>query len=112
MYFTFILMISSAFFCSYTWRTTEWSDCSIDSLLSQQDTRRSRRNVTGLCGGGLQTRDVYCVQTNAELLNYFSEFREKDKGKILFKSLQTCYCKTQRHSQRSAHSFYGVYIWI
>lgn len=43
--------------------------------------------MTGLCGGGLQTRDVYCVQANAELLNYLSEFREKDKGKILVKSL-------------------------
>ncbi|CAG02749.1 unnamed protein product, partial [Tetraodon nigroviridis] len=64
---------------NYTWRTTEWSDCSTDSLLSQQDNRRSSRNVTGLCGGGLQTRDLYCVQTNAELLNYLSEFREKDK---------------------------------
>lgn len=74
-------------FYSYTWRTTEWSDCSIDSLLSQQDSRRGSRNVTGLCGGGLQTRDVYCVQANAELLNYLSEFREKDKGKILVKSL-------------------------
>lgn len=69
------------FFCSYTWRTTEWSDCSIDALLSQLDDRPSRRDVTGLCGGGLQTRDVYCVQTNAELLNYLSEFREKDQGK-------------------------------
>lgn len=65
--------------CSYTWRTTEWSDCRVDSLLSQQDRRRS--NLTGLCGGGLQTREVYCVQANAELLKYLSDLREKDKGR-------------------------------
>uniref|UniRef100_I3JH86 Thrombospondin type 1 domain containing 7A n=1 Tax=Oreochromis niloticus TaxID=8128 RepID=I3JH86_ORENI len=52
---------------TYTWRTTEWSDCRVDTLLSQQDRRRS--NLTGLCGGGLQTREVYCVQANAD--NYF-----------------------------------------
>lgn len=62
----------------FTWRTTEWSDCRIDLLLSQQDRRRS--NLTGLCGGGLQTREVYCVQANAELLQYLSDLREKDKG--------------------------------
>ncbi|XP_027141893.1 thrombospondin, type I, domain containing 7Ab isoform X6 [Larimichthys crocea] len=63
---------------TYTWRTTEWSDCRVDSLLSQQDRRRS--NLTGLCGGGLQTREVYCVQANAELLKYLSDLREKDKA--------------------------------
>uniref|UniRef100_A0AAQ4PQQ7 Thrombospondin type-1 domain-containing protein 7A n=1 Tax=Gasterosteus aculeatus aculeatus TaxID=481459 RepID=A0AAQ4PQQ7_GASAC len=43
---------------SYTWRSTEWSDCRVDPLLGQQDRRRG--NLTGLCGGGLQTREVYC----------------------------------------------------
>lgn len=51
----------------------------MDSLLSQQDRRRS--NLTGLCGGGLQTREVYCVQANAELLKYLNDLKEKDKGK-------------------------------
>lgn len=64
---------------SYTWRTTEWSDCRVDLLLSQQDRRRT--NLTGLCGGGLQTREIYCVQANAELLKYLNDLREKDKGK-------------------------------
>uniref|UniRef100_A0A671TXP3 Thrombospondin type-1 domain-containing protein 7A n=1 Tax=Sparus aurata TaxID=8175 RepID=A0A671TXP3_SPAAU len=63
---------------TYTWRTTEWSDCRVDPLLSQQDRRRS--NLTGLCGGGLQTREVYCVQANAELLKYLNDLREKDKA--------------------------------
>lgn len=75
------LMFSSFFhrlLRRFTWRTTEWSDCRIDLLLSQQDRRRG--NLTGLCGGGLQTREVYCVQANAELLQYLSDLREKDKG--------------------------------
>ncbi|XP_064856159.1 thrombospondin type-1 domain-containing protein 7A-like [Oncorhynchus nerka] len=63
---------------TYTWRTTEWSDCRVDSLLSQQDRRRS--NQTGLCGGGLQNREVYCVQANAELLTYLNNLKDKDEG--------------------------------
>lgn len=63
---------------SFTWRTTEWSDCRVDLLLSQQDRRRS--NLTGLCGGGLQTREVYCVEANAELLKYLNDLKDKDKG--------------------------------
>uniref|UniRef100_A0A3B3BBP5 Thrombospondin type-1 domain-containing protein 7A n=1 Tax=Oryzias melastigma TaxID=30732 RepID=A0A3B3BBP5_ORYME len=63
---------------TYTWRTTEWTDCRVDVLLSQQDRRRS--NMTGLCGGGLQTREVYCVQANAEVLKYLADLREKEKA--------------------------------
>ncbi|KAI9999855.1 hypothetical protein NQD34_011698 [Periophthalmus magnuspinnatus] len=62
----------------YTWRTSEWSECRVDLLLSQQDRRRG--NLTGLCGGGLQTREVYCVQANAEVLTYISQLQEKDKA--------------------------------
>ncbi|XP_030226245.1 thrombospondin, type I, domain containing 7Ab [Gadus morhua] len=63
---------------TYTWRSTEWSDCRVDLLLSQQDRRRG--NQTGLCGGGLQTREVYCVQGNAEILTYLSDLRDKDRA--------------------------------
>ncbi|XP_030638046.1 thrombospondin, type I, domain containing 7Ab [Chanos chanos] len=62
----------------YTWRTTEWGDCRVEPLLSQQDRRRS--NQTGLCGGGLQSREVYCVQANAELLSYLSNIKNKTEG--------------------------------
>ncbi|KAK7877843.1 hypothetical protein WMY93_031483, partial [Mugilogobius chulae] len=62
---------------AYTWRTSEWSECRVDLLLSQQDRRRG--NLTGLCGGGLQTREVYCVQANAELLTYISQMQDKGK---------------------------------
>uniref|UniRef100_A0A8C9T5G6 Thrombospondin type-1 domain-containing protein 7A n=1 Tax=Scleropages formosus TaxID=113540 RepID=A0A8C9T5G6_SCLFO len=48
----------------YTWKTTEWTECRVDTLLSQQDRRRG--NQTGLCGGGVQSREVFCVQTNID----------------------------------------------
>ncbi|KAF3833452.1 hypothetical protein F7725_024656 [Dissostichus mawsoni] len=47
----------------YNWKSTEWTECRVDVLLSQQDRRRG--NQTGLWGG-LQTREVYCVQTSSE----------------------------------------------
>lgn len=61
--------------CSYAWRTTEWSECRVDALLGQQDRRRV--NQTGLCGGGVQNREVYCIQANAELLNYINNNQDK-----------------------------------
>ncbi|KAG9345216.1 hypothetical protein JZ751_009761 [Albula glossodonta] len=60
----------------YSWRTTEWSECRVDTLLSQQDRRRG--NQTGLCGGGVQNREVYCVQENAELLSYLNNLKDKE----------------------------------
>ncbi|MGH0183025.1 UNVERIFIED_CONTAM: hypothetical protein FKN15_010865 [Acipenser sinensis] len=62
----------------YAWRTTEWSECRVDTLLSQQDRRRG--NQTGLCGGGVQTREVYCVQGNEELLSYLNTLKEKEES--------------------------------
>lgn len=60
----------------YAWRTTEWTECRIDPLLSQQDKRRG--NQTALCGGGIQTREVYCVQANENLLSYLNTLKEKE----------------------------------
>lgn len=60
---------------SYTWRTTEWAECRVDMLLSQQDRRRS--NQTGLCGGGMQTREVYCIQANADPTSDLSTSQDK-----------------------------------
>uniref|UniRef100_A0A672T3S8 Thrombospondin type-1 domain-containing protein 7A n=1 Tax=Sinocyclocheilus grahami TaxID=75366 RepID=A0A672T3S8_SINGR len=60
---------------TYAWRTTEWSECRVDALLSQQDRRRG--NQTGLCGGGVQSREVYCFQDYAELHSYI--YNNKDK---------------------------------
>ncbi|KYO26723.1 hypothetical protein Y1Q_0019191 [Alligator mississippiensis] len=63
---------------TYGWRTTEWTECRVDPLLSQQDKRRG--NQTALCGGGIQTREVYCVQTNENLLSYLNTLKEKEES--------------------------------
>ncbi|XP_034016704.1 thrombospondin type-1 domain-containing protein 7A-like [Thalassophryne amazonica] len=60
----------------YTWKTTEWTECRVDGLLSQQDRRRG--NQTGLCGGGIQTREVYCVQASANTPSNLSSVRGKE----------------------------------
>ncbi|XP_032901589.1 thrombospondin type-1 domain-containing protein 7A isoform X1 [Amblyraja radiata] len=64
---------------TYLWRTTEWSECRVDSLLNQQDRRRG--NQTALCGGGIQTREFYCVQANENLLSYLNTLKEKEASK-------------------------------
>ncbi|XP_054555669.1 thrombospondin type-1 domain-containing protein 7B isoform X1 [Talpa occidentalis] len=48
----------------YSWRTSEWKECQVSLLLEQQD---PRWHVTGpICGGGIQTREVYCAQSVPE----------------------------------------------
>ncbi|XP_067891137.1 thrombospondin type-1 domain-containing protein 7B isoform X4 [Heterodontus francisci] len=49
----------------YVWKTTDWNKCQVMPLLSQQDQRRS--NQSTLCGGGIQTREVYCAQKTGEV---------------------------------------------
>ncbi|XP_041940176.1 thrombospondin type-1 domain-containing protein 7B isoform X1 [Alosa sapidissima] len=44
----------------YVWKSTDWGDCRVAPLLSQQD--RRLHNVSILCGGGVQTRETYCIQ--------------------------------------------------
>ncbi|XP_056290680.1 thrombospondin type-1 domain-containing protein 7B isoform X1 [Pseudoliparis swirei] len=44
----------------YVWRTTDWGECRILPLLSQQDRRLA--NISVLCGRGIQSRKTYCVQ--------------------------------------------------
>uniref|UniRef100_A0A5F9DSJ3 Thrombospondin type-1 domain-containing protein 7B n=1 Tax=Oryctolagus cuniculus TaxID=9986 RepID=A0A5F9DSJ3_RABIT len=45
----------------YSWRTSEWKECQVSLLLEQQDPHWP---VTGpVCGGGIQTREVYCAQS-------------------------------------------------
>lgn len=70
--------------CSYSWKTTEWTECRVDVLLSQQDRRRG--NQTGLCGGGIQTREVYCVQTSSDTSPSLGSLRSKegDSPSMLF----------------------------
>ncbi|KAJ8345570.1 hypothetical protein SKAU_G00297630 [Synaphobranchus kaupii] len=58
----------------YSWRTSEWTECRVDTLLSQQDRRRG--NQTGLCGGGVQSREVYCIQ--GDPASHLSSARDKE----------------------------------
>ncbi|XP_042638425.1 thrombospondin type-1 domain-containing protein 7B [Orycteropus afer afer] len=45
----------------YSWRTSEWRECQVSLLLEQQD---PHWHATGsVCGGGIQTREVYCAQS-------------------------------------------------
>lgn len=46
----------------YSWRTSEWKECQVSLLLEQQD---PHWHVTGpVCGGGIQTCEVYCAQSS------------------------------------------------
>lgn len=72
---------------SYSWKTTEWTECRVDVLLSQQDRRRG--NQTGLCGGGIQTREVYCVQTSSDTPPNLGSLRSKEGD---FPSMLFFYC--------------------
>ncbi|MBN3300954.1 THS7B protein, partial [Amia calva] len=51
----------------YTWKTTEWGECQVSPLLSQQDQRQN--NLTALCGGGIQMRQTYCVQIPDDMVS-------------------------------------------
>uniref|UniRef100_A0A8C0F672 Thrombospondin type-1 domain-containing protein 7A n=1 Tax=Bubo bubo TaxID=30461 RepID=A0A8C0F672_BUBBB len=44
----------------FAWRTSEWKACQVSLLLDQEDPRYQKH--VDLCGGGIQTREVYCVQ--------------------------------------------------
>lgn len=78
--------------CRYNWKSTEWSDCRVDVLLSQQDRRRS--NQTGLCGGGVQTREVYCVQAPTETSSNLSSLKIKDGKKTFLRNILNDQIKT------------------
>uniref|UniRef100_A0A8C4ZXL8 Thrombospondin, type I, domain containing 7Aa n=1 Tax=Gadus morhua TaxID=8049 RepID=A0A8C4ZXL8_GADMO len=60
----------------YSWKATEWTECRVDTLLSQQDRRRA--NQTGLCGGGIQGREVYCVQAGGDTPSNLSALRGRE----------------------------------
>ncbi|XP_058277386.1 thrombospondin type-1 domain-containing protein 7B [Hirundo rustica] len=49
----------------FAWRTSEWKACQVSLLLDQQDPHHQKQ--AGLCGGGIQTRVVYCAQIIVEL---------------------------------------------
>ncbi|XP_051059971.1 thrombospondin type-1 domain-containing protein 7B-like [Phodopus roborovskii] len=45
----------------YSWRTSAWKECQVSLLLEQQDPRWHESGP--VCGGGIQTREVYCAQS-------------------------------------------------
>ncbi|XP_063789788.1 thrombospondin type-1 domain-containing protein 7B isoform X1 [Pseudophryne corroboree] len=49
---------------SFSWKTSEWTECQA-SLLTEQGTT-SRAEETTQCGGGVQTRKVFCAQSVME----------------------------------------------
>lgn len=59
------LMASSCFkqikLNRYSWRTSEWKECQVSLLLEQQDPLWHKTGP--ICGGGIQTREVYCAQS-------------------------------------------------
>lgn len=62
----------------------------MDVLLSQQDRRRG--NQTGLCGGGIQTREVYCVQTSSDTPPNLGSLRSKEGSKLFIVLLSNIVC--------------------
>ncbi|KAJ6665427.1 hypothetical protein lerEdw1_003267 [Lerista edwardsae] len=55
----------------FEWKTSEWKECDVSLLLEQQDPRHSKH--TGLCGGGIQVREVYCAQSTLEEMHKIKE---------------------------------------
>lgn len=49
---------------SFVWKTSDWTECKI-SLLTDQDTA-SQVEDAPQCGGGIQTRQVFCAQSIME----------------------------------------------
>ncbi|KAM6080416.1 thrombospondin type-1 domain-containing protein 7B isoform 5-T5 [Theristicus caerulescens] len=65
----------------FAWRTSEWKACQVSLLLDQQDPRHHKH--VGLCGGGIQTREVYCVQITIELgMHRLKEVTRPVDGKL------------------------------
>lgn len=60
-----VVLLALFYFHRFAWRTSEWKACQVSLLLDQDDPRQHKH--VGLCGGGIQTREVYCVQITMEL---------------------------------------------
>ncbi|XP_074729867.1 thrombospondin type-1 domain-containing protein 7B isoform X2 [Strix uralensis] len=65
----------------FAWRTSEWKACQVSLLLDQEDPRYQKH--VDLCGGGIQTREVYCVQITVELgMHRLKEVTRPVDGKL------------------------------
>uniref|UniRef100_UPI00358E4172 thrombospondin type-1 domain-containing protein 7A-like n=1 Tax=Myxine glutinosa TaxID=7769 RepID=UPI00358E4172 len=61
----------------FAWQVAEWGECQPGALLSNGDRRRVNR--TGLCGGGLRFREVYCIQVNENVAD-FHQILQNEQG--------------------------------
>ncbi|XP_054033191.1 thrombospondin type-1 domain-containing protein 7B [Dryobates pubescens] len=65
----------------FAWRTSEWKACQVSLLLDQPDSQHHKH--AGLCGGGIQTREVYCVQITMEFgMHRLKEVTRPVDGKL------------------------------
>ncbi|XP_077303892.1 thrombospondin type-1 domain-containing protein 7B isoform X1 [Lithobates pipiens] len=48
----------------FSWKTSEWTDCQVSLLTNQDNVPLADEQVQ--CGGGIQTRKVFCAQTVTE----------------------------------------------
>ncbi|NWY60214.1 THS7B protein, partial [Chionis minor] len=65
----------------FAWRTSEWKACQVSLLLDQRDSHYHKH--VGLCGGGIQTREVYCVQITVEIgMHRLKEVTRPVDGKL------------------------------
>ncbi|XP_068186329.1 thrombospondin type-1 domain-containing protein 7B [Antennarius striatus] len=98
---------------SFAWRTTDWGDCHIFPLLSQQD--RWRVNISILCGGGIQTRTTYCVQVPDDSTSHHRKEVSRPVNSWLCSgeppsAVQHCTIPCQHHCLLSQWSPWGACI--
>ncbi|KAM8933548.1 thrombospondin type-1 domain-containing protein 7B [Pelodytes ibericus] len=53
----------------FSWKTSEWRKCQVSSLIDQQGAGRD----VALCGGGTQTREVFCAQSTVDFARQQTE---------------------------------------
>uniref|UniRef100_A0A8C4VDA8 Thrombospondin type-1 domain-containing protein 7A n=1 Tax=Falco tinnunculus TaxID=100819 RepID=A0A8C4VDA8_FALTI len=65
----------------FAWRTSEWKACQVSLLPDQKDPHQHKH--VSLCGGGIQTREVYCGQITVELgMHRLKEVTRPVDGKL------------------------------
>uniref|UniRef100_A0A665UXM7 Thrombospondin type-1 domain-containing protein 7A n=1 Tax=Echeneis naucrates TaxID=173247 RepID=A0A665UXM7_ECHNA len=99
----------------YLWGTTDWGDCRVLPLLSQQDRRLA--NVSILCGEGIQTRKTYCVQVpDVSAPHHRKEVSRPVNARLCAgeevpSAVQHCSTPCQNHCQLSQWSAWGPCIY-
>ncbi|XP_041663347.1 thrombospondin type-1 domain-containing protein 7B [Cheilinus undulatus] len=98
----------------FVWRTTDWGECHVLPLLSQQDQRLG--NISNLCGGGIRSRRPYCVQVSDDSALHDGKEVSRPVDASLCaseeppSSVQHCYISCQHHCLLSHWSPWGACI--